>query len=98
MALWMAYDLSEEGVSNRRVLLDMTHMVGKARGLPDGLKVDPQGNLWATGPGGVLIISPEGVHLGTIQTGQPTANCAFTDDFSTLYMTANNQLMRINLK
>jgi gluconolactonase len=68
------------------------------KGLPDGLKVDVKGNLWATGPGGVLIISPEGKHLGTIVTGQPTSNCAFGDDGRTLYMTANMYLMRVRVK
>jgi gluconolactonase len=68
------------------------------KGLPDGLKVDAAGNLFATGPGGVLVISPEGKHLGTILTGQATANCAFGDDGSTLYITADMYLMRVRLK
>ena len=51
-----------------------------------------------TGPGGVLILSPQGKHLGTILTGQATANCAFGDDGSTLYMTADMYLLRVKLK
>ena len=51
--------------------------------------------IWATGPGGVLVFSPKGKHLGTILTGQRTANCTFGDDGSTLYMTADMYLMRI---
>ena len=42
----------------------------RKKGLPDGLKVDAAGNLFATGPGGVLVIAPDGTHLGTILTGQ----------------------------
>jgi gluconolactonase len=80
------------------VLFDATSMVKTRAGLPDGLKVDTNGNLWATGPGGVLILSPEGKHLGTIMTGQPTANCAFGDDGRTLYITANMYLMRVRVK
>ena len=68
------------------------------KGLPDGLKVDVDGNLFATGPGGVFVFSPAGKHLGTIVTGEPTANCAFGDDGQTLYMTANDKLTRIRLK
>ena len=65
-------------------------MVGPARpGLPDGLKIDTEGNLFATGPGGVLVISPAGKHLGTIVTGQATSNVAFGDDGRTLYITAD---------
>jgi gluconolactonase len=87
------------GVANRRVFFDATAMVkaGK-KGLPDGLKIDEAGNLFATGPGGVLVFSPAGKHLGTIVTGEPTANCAFGDDGSSLYMTANDKLTRIRLR
>ena len=64
-------------------------------GLPDGMKVDQKGNLFATGPGGVCIFSPDGKHLGTLNTGEPTANCGFGDDGLTLYITANKYLCRI---
>jgi gluconolactonase len=98
--IWMAYALASDGsISNGRVLFDATALVKQgARGLPDGMRVDRGGNLFAAGPGGVLVLSPQGKHLGTIVTGQPTANCAFGDDGSTLYMTANDRLMRVRLK
>src|SRR5690606_33925891 len=96
----MAYSLSGDGrISDGRVFFDATPLAGEGRsGLPDGLKVDQQGNLWATGPVGVLILSPDGRHLGTIRTGQATANCAFGDDGSVLYMTADGLLMRIQTR
>jgi gluconolactonase len=59
------------------------------------MTVDQAGNLFATGPGGVLIISPEGRHLGTILTGQATGNCTWGDDGSTLYITADMFLCRV---
>jgi gluconolactonase len=59
------------------------------------MAVDRSGHLFATGPGGVLVLTPDGRHLGTIETGQPTANCAFGDDGATLYMTADGDLLRI---
>ena len=99
-AIWMAYDVDAGGgVSNGRVFFDATSFVkaGK-KGLPDGMKVDVDGNLFATGPGGVFVFTPAGEHLGTIVTGEPTANCAFGDDGRTLYMTANDKLTRIRLK
>ncbi len=65
------------------------------RGGPDGLKVDKKGNVWSTGPGGVIVISPEGKLLGRIETGEATANCAFGDDGSTLYITADFYLCRV---
>jgi gluconolactonase len=64
--------------------------------LPDGLKVDKAGNVFATGPSGVFVFNPEGKHLGTIDTGQPTGNCAWGDDGSTLYIMANHYLSRIS--
>jgi gluconolactonase len=67
-------------------------------GAPDGLKIDQAGNVWTTGPGGVLIISPEGKLLGRILTGQNTANCAWGDDGSTLYVTADAYICRIKTK
>ena len=54
--------------------------VGKQPGLPDGLKVDQKGNLFATGPGGVHVFAPDGKHLGRIVTGDTTANCGWGDD------------------
>jgi gluconolactonase len=99
-AIWMAFDVAPDGsLSKGRVFHDATALVkaGK-KGLPDGLKVDASGNLFATGPGGVFVFTPAGKLLGTIVTGEPTANVAFGDDGSTLYMTANDKLCRVRLK
>lgn len=99
-AIWKVYDVDENGdVSNGKVFYNVTDLVGEDHpGLPDGLRVDDNGNLFATGPGGVFILSPEAVHLGTINTGKATANCCFNEDKSVLYMTAHDQLMRVNIK
>jgi len=96
--LWMAYDVQPDGsIAKGRIFYDATEWPDKRPGLPDGLKVDQAGNLFATGPGGVLVFSPDGTHLGTIMTGQATSNCAFGDDGSTLYITADMYLLRIRL-
>jgi len=99
-AVWMAYDVKPDGTIDRgRVFFDATSMVGESRkGLPDGMKVDQAGNLFATGPGGVLVFSPEGKHLGTINTGEATANCAWGDDGTVLYITADMYLCRLKTK
>ncbi len=69
-AVWMAYPLKEDGtIGTGRVFFDATRGVKTLKGLPDGLKVDRDGNLFATGPGGVLIFAPDGTHLGTLNTG-----------------------------
>jgi gluconolactonase len=97
--LWMAYDLQADGtIARGRVFFDAAPLAAKGGvGAPDGMKVDRNGNLFATGPGGVLVFSPNGKHLGTIVTGERTANVAFGDDGSTLYITADHTLMRIRL-
>ncbi len=94
----MAYDLQSDGtVANGRVFFDAQPLKSKERkGGCDGLKVDKDGNVWTTGPGGVLVISKAGKHLGSILTGQATANCAFGgDDGTTLYITADMFLVRV---
>lgn len=92
-----AFDRLPNGlVTGQRVLFDATELARSGRkGLPDGLKVDLQGNLFATGPGGVLVIAPDGRLLGTLLTDEPTANCAWGNDGSVLYITANHYLLRI---
>ncbi len=98
-AIWMAFPVKDDGtLGPGRVFFDATPWVKKLKGLPDGLKVDAAGNLWATGPGGVNVFSPDGTLLGRINPDQPTANCCFGDDGSTLYVTANQYLCRIRTK
>jgi gluconolactonase len=98
-AIWMAYDLLPSGrIANGRVFFDATEQVAERPGLPDGLKVDAAGNLFATGPGGVLVFSADGRQLGTILTTQATANVAFDRDRTTLYMTADSYLLRVRLR
>lgn len=96
-AIWKAFPVKEDGtLGESRVLHDATAAFKEGLpGLPDGLKVDAKGNLWATGPGGVYVFSPEGKLLGRISTGEKTANCGWGDDGSTLYLTADTYLCRI---
>ena len=99
-AKWIAYNLDENGMpDDRRELLNVTADVKAGEpGLPDGMAIDTDGNLYATGPGGVLIISPEGERLGLIRTGSAIANCTFGDDGQTLYMTSHKFLARVRTK
>jgi gluconolactonase len=98
-AIWMAYDVQSDGsIANGRLFYDATDWVGKEKGLPDGLKVNNNGYLFATGPGGVWIFNPDGKHLGMIKTTQATANCAFNEEESVLYITADMYLLCVDLK
>lgn len=96
-AVWYVHDVKPDGtLENGRIFFDATAWVKQGKkGLPDGLKVDQQGNLFATGPGGVHVLAPDGTHLGTIDTGEATANCGWGGDGSTLYITADMYLCRI---
>ena len=92
----MRYDVAADGtVTNGKVFADVT--AEKEDGLPDGMKVDVQGNLYVSGPGGVWVFSPEGKHLGTIKPGETPANCAWAEDGKTLYITARTGVYRIKL-
>ncbi|MEE2636461.1 MAG: SMP-30/gluconolactonase/LRE family protein [Acidobacteriota bacterium] len=93
--LWMAYDVGPEGaLENARVFVDLTD--DPADGLPDGLKVDVRGNLWATGPGGLLVFTSDGGHLGSIRLPERPANLTFGGgDGKTVFITAQSSLYRI---
>lgn len=95
----LAYDLAPSGLaSSSRVLFDTTSLMGPdAPGLPDGLKTDAQGRIFTTGPGGVLVLTPEGELLGVIDPGRATANCAFGEDGRTLFLAADDILARVRL-
>ena len=98
-AIWMAYPVKGDGTLGvGKVFFDATPWAkaGK-KGLPDGMKVDRAGNLFATGPGGVVVFAADGTHLGTFNTGEPTANCGWGEDGSTLYITADMYLGRVRL-
>jgi gluconolactonase len=97
--VWKVFDVKADGTLDEgRTFFDATKLLAARKGLPDGLSVDVAGNLFATGPGGVLVLAPDGTHLGTILTGQATANCCFGEaDGRTLYITADSLLCRVKL-
>jgi len=99
-SIWMAFPVKEDGTLDKgKVFFDSTDWVkAKKPGLPDGLKVDKAGNVFATGPGGVHVFDATGKLLGTLNTGVPTANCGWGDDGSTLYITADKNLVRVKTK
>lgn len=93
---WMVYKVAPDGsVSGGRTLLDVSSDPNPD--VPDGMKVDSKGNLYAAGPGGVWVLSPEGKHLGTIRLPETVANCAWGDDGRSLYITASSSVYRVHL-
>ncbi len=94
--VWYAYDvLSDGSLVNQRIFFDVNDQASP--GAPDGMKTDFNGNIFATGPGGVWIFDPDGTPLGTISTGEVTANVAWGDNGSTLYLTSSTGLYRVKL-
>jgi gluconolactonase len=98
-AIWKAFPVLEDGtLGEGQILADVTAMGADFPGLPDGRKVDANGVLFATGPGGVHIMSPEGKTLGRIDTGEPVANVAWGNDGTVLYLTSDMYLCRVKTK
>ncbi len=98
-AIWTKYTLdSNFNITGKSLFADVTPLVDKLKGLPDGIKTSQSGYLFATGPGGVLVFNQDSRHIGTIHTGQATANCALDEAGKYLYMTADDYLMRVKLK
>jgi gluconolactonase len=97
-AIWMSYPVKADGTLGAgRVFYDATRWTKTLKGLPDGMKLDRRGNIFAAGPGGINVFAPDGTLLGRVNPGVPTANCAFGDDGSVLYVTASQYLCRIIL-
>lgn len=94
--LWMRYDVAASGeLTNGKVFADAT--TSPDAGVPDGLKVDTAGNVYATGPGGIWIFAPDGKHLGTIKLPEGPSNLAWGPDGKTLYITAETSLYKIGV-
>jgi gluconolactonase len=97
--VWMVYDVAQDGtLSNTRIFCDASAASDTLQGGPDGLVVREDGIIFATGPGGVWVLDPEGELLGIIKTGQATSNCTLDAKNRYLYMTADMYLMRIRLR
>jgi gluconolactonase len=97
--IWMAYTLNDKGfaVAKREFASAKDLAAANLPGLPDGMKVAKDGHVFASAPGGIIVMSSAGKRLGLISTGTNVANCAFGDDGTTLYMTSNHFLARVKL-
>ncbi len=94
-----AFDMEPSGLPNPATDRVFATLVDDRIGVPDGMKVDVEGNVYCTGPGGIWIFTSSGQHLGTIATGAQTTNVGWGDaDWSTLYFTTWHTLGRIRCK
>jgi sugar lactone lactonase YvrE len=94
---WMVYDVTADGsIANGRKFFDASSIAGE--NVPDGMKVDRAGNIYATGPAGLMIFAPQGKLLGTLVLPELPSNCAWGDaDAKTLYITARTSLYKIRV-
>lgn len=98
-ARWYEYSINDSlKITSGKILRDATEQAKTEKGLPDGLKVDTQGNIFATGPGGIWIFSGDGKLLGKIKLEEASSNCALTPDGKTLFVTNDMQVLRIKLR
>ena len=97
--VWMAYSVRDDGtLSEGWQFAEASQWVRDGDGLPDGLKVNARGHVFATGPGGIHIFAPDGARLGRIQTGVPSGNLNWGEDGTVLYITANHWICRLRTK
>ncbi len=96
VAKWYSFHIAGDSLTNAKIFYS-TKYAEDETGAPDGLRVDENGNLFATGPGGIWIFNPEGKVLGRIRLPQATANCTFSGDGKTLYLTSHMYLLRMKI-
>jgi len=95
---WYAFDIAKDGLTNARIFYNASGYDSSSKGLPDGLKIDKRGNVFATGPGGLWIFNKEGKLLGKMKFPAATSNCAFSPDQKTLYVTNDMNVLRVKLR
>lgn len=95
---WYIYDVDENGVKNGRIFYSAAGEDKSLPGGPDGFKIDKNGNIFSSGPGGIRIFNPEGKILGRLRLENPASNCAFSPDQKTLYITNDMYVLRLRMR
>lgn len=96
---WYIFDVAGDSLTNGKIFYDASSAMGEnIKGLPDGFKIDKNGNVFATGPGGVFIFNSEGKLLGKIKFPEATSNIALSSDEKTIYITNDMQVLRLKLR
>ena len=96
--IWYIYDVNSDSLINGEIFYDASAHDKSWNGLPDGFKIDENGNVFATGPGGVYIFNSGGKKLGLIRLDNSTSNCALSKDEKTLFITNDMYVLRIKLR
>ncbi|MEX2511614.1 MAG: SMP-30/gluconolactonase/LRE family protein [Cyclobacteriaceae bacterium] len=97
--VWYLYEVSPTGLlEDGRVFYDASEQLKNEKGLPDGLKINSQGTIFATGPGGIWVFDEKGTLLGRMKFNQLTSNVALNDKENTLFVTADSYVVKIDLQ
>jgi len=98
-AKWYQYELNDSStIVSGKVFYDATSLTATEKGLPDGMKTDSKGNIYASGPGGVWIFNATGKVIGKIKLEGPASNTALSADEKTLFITNDGNLIRVKMR
>lgn len=89
---------TDEPMASLTLFYSVTAQRDGLKGLPDGLKIDKNGNVFASGPGGLWIFNRDGNVLGKIKFDEVASNVSLSADETTLYITNNRQVLRMRLR
>jgi gluconolactonase len=95
---WYIYEVNGDSLTNGKIFYNAAEEGKTMRGLPDGFKIDKNGNIFASGPGGIYIFNSEAKKLGMIKLENSASNCALSTDEKTLYITNDMYVLRVKLR
>jgi gluconolactonase len=95
---WYIYDVKGDALTNGKIFYSAAGYDRKLPGLPDGLKIDKKGNVYAGGPGGIYFFNKQGKLLGMLKLPEAASNCSLSADEKTLYITNNKQVLRLQMR
>lgn len=95
---WYAIKLSGDSVLSTSIFYSAKDRDPSWKGMPDGLKVDKNGNIFASGPGGIWIFNKEAKLLGRVRLNDPASNCALSADEKILYITNDSRVLRLKMR
>jgi gluconolactonase len=96
---WYVFDVSEkDSLYNGKIFYSLAGFDSILKGLPDGLKIDKNGNVFAAGPGGIYIFNSDGKKLGLLKLPDAASNCALSPDQKTLYITNDMYVLRLKMR
>ena len=95
---WYVFDVNGDSLSNGKIFYSNAGMNKDMPGLPDGLKIDKNGTVFATGPGGLSVFNSKGKLLGRLKLNDPSSNCALSPDEKTIYITNDMFVLRMKMR